>query len=66
MELSDDSGDGSSSDNENDDPPVADAYTKGQSSTTDRKGKGVSVSKPTDLGYWSRAVDLGSMGNKGR
>ena len=50
MELSDDSGDGSSSDNENDDPAMADAYTKGQSSTTDRKGKGVSVSKPTDLG----------------
>ena len=40
MELSDDSDDGSSCDNDDDDPRAADAYTEGQSSTADRKGKG--------------------------
>ena len=36
MELSDD---GSSSDNDDNDPPAADAYTEGQSNTAERKGK---------------------------
>ena len=50
MEPSDDSDDGSSFDNDHrwkdnfdnddDDPRATDAYTEGQSSTADRKGKG--------------------------
>lgn len=39
MDLWDDSYDGANSGDNDEDPPTANAYTEGQSNTTDRKGK---------------------------